>query len=73
MKSYLDMYLSLYEGCGITYNIANYPIRDILDLFHCSKLSFDDDEKLLSLLNSISENSFNSGFDFAMKIFSNNL
>lgn len=56
------MYLSLYEDF-YTYNkVGNYPISDILDLFHCSGLSFDNDEKLLNLLNSISENSFNSGF-----------
>lgn len=73
MKSYLDMYLSLYEDF-YTYNkVGNYPISDILDLFHCSELSFYDEEKLFKLLNGISENSFNSGFEFAMKIFSNNL
>ena len=73
MKSYLDMYLSLYDDCYIYDKIGKYPIQDLLELFHCSGLSFDDEEKLLKLLNGICENGFNSGFEFAIKVFSNNL
>lgn len=72
MKSYLDMYLSLYEDF-FTFDKINYPINDLLELFHCSGLSFDDYEKLLKLLSGISEDSFNLGFSFAIRIFSNNL
>lgn len=73
MKSYFDMYLSLYDDCYIYDKIGKYPIEDLLELLHCSKLSFDDEEKLLKLLDSFLEKGFNSGFEFAIKIFSNNL
>lgn len=69
--TYYDVYCNLYEDSNRIY-FCDDSILELLGI-EVDSVSYDDYNRLISLLDKSIENGFNEGFKFAMKIFSDNL